>query len=39
MTGKQLNKAYHQPDHFWTGGKAIRERHKIASMSKIDFKP
>ena len=30
--------AYYQPDHFWTGGKVIKELHKIASMSRKDIR-
>ena len=31
--------AYYEPDRLWAGGKAIKELHKITSMSKIDIKP
>ena len=31
---KKLYQAYYQPDHLWTGGKAIKELHKIMSMSR-----
>ena len=34
----KLYQAYYQPDHFWTGNKAIKELHKITSMSKKDIK-
>ena len=30
--------AYYEPDRLWTGGKAIKELHKITSMSKKDIK-
>ena len=30
----KLYQAYYQPDHLWTDGKAIKELHKITSMSK-----
>ena len=39
MTNKKLNEAYYQPDHLWTGGKAIRELHKITSIPKKDVEP
>ena len=39
MTDEKLNEAYYQPDHLWTGGKVIRELHKITSIPKNDFKP
>ena len=40
MTNKEkLYQAYYEPDRLWTGGKAIKELHKITSMSKIDIKP
>ena len=35
---EKLYQAYYQPDHLWTGGKAIKELHKIMSMSKKDIK-
>ena len=35
---EKLYGAYYQPDRLWTGGKAIKELHKIASMSKKDTK-
>ena len=38
MTDKRLYQAYYQPDHLWTGGKAIKELHKIMSMLKKDIK-
>ena len=31
---EKLYQTYYQPDHLWTGGKAIKELHKILSMSK-----
>ena len=40
MTDKEkLYGAYYQLDRLWTGGKAIKELHKIASMSRKDIKP
>ena len=30
----KLYQAYYESDHLWTGGKAIKELHKITSMSK-----
>ena len=40
MTDKEkLYGAYYQLDRLWTGGKAIIELHKIASMSRKDIKP
>ena len=39
MTDKEkLCRAYYQPDCLWTGGKAIKELHKITSMSRKDIK-
>ena len=38
MTEEKLYQAYYQPDHLWTGNKAIKELHKITSMSKKDIK-
>ena len=35
----KLYQAYYQPDHLWTGGRAIKELHKITSMLKKDIKP
>ena len=29
---------YYEPDSFWSGGKAIKELHKITSILKIDIK-
>ena len=37
MTDK-LYQAYYQSDHLWTSNKAIKELHKITSMSKKDIK-
>ena len=39
MTDKEkLYQAYYEPDRLWTGGKAIKELHKITSMPKQDIK-
>ena len=39
MTEKQkLFQEYYQPDHLWTGGKAIKELHKITSMLRKDIR-
>ena len=35
---EKLYQAYYQPDHLWTGNKAIKELHKITSVSKKDIK-
>ena len=35
---EKLYQAYYQPDRLWTGGKAIKELHKIMSMSEKDIK-
>ena len=35
---EKLYQAYYQPDCLWTGNKAIKELHKITSMSKKDIK-
>ena len=35
---EKLYQAYYEPDLLWTGGKAIKELHKITSMSKKDIK-
>ena len=35
---EKLCQAYYEPDRLWTGGKAKKELHKIASMSKKDIK-
>ena len=34
----KLYQAYYEPDRLWTGGKAIKELHKITPMSKKDIK-
>ena len=34
----KLCQVYYQPDRLWTGKKAIKELHKITSMSKKDIK-
>ena len=39
MTGKEkLYQAYYQSHYLWNGNKAIKELHKITSMSKKDIK-
>ena len=39
MTDKEkLYQAYYQPDRLWTGGKAIKELHKITSMLRKDIR-
>ena len=35
---EKLNQAYYQPGCLWSGGKAIKELHKITSMSGKDIK-
>ena len=35
---EKLYQAYYQPDHLWTGNKAVKELHKITSMLKKDIK-
>ena len=35
---EKLYGAYYQPDGLWTGGKAIKELHKIMPISKKDIK-
>ena len=35
---EKLYQAYYEPDRLWTGGKAIKELHKITSMPKQDIK-
>ena len=35
---KKLYQAYYESDRLWAGGKAIKELHKITSMSKKDIK-
>ena len=34
---ENLYQAYYEPDCRWTGGKAIKELHKITSLSKKDI--
>ena len=34
---EKLYQAHYQPDRRWTGGKAIKELHKIMSMSRKDI--
>ena len=34
---EKLYGAYYEPDHLWTGGKVIKELHKITSMLKKDI--
>ena len=34
---EKLYQAQYQPDRLWTGGKAIKELHKIMSMSRKDI--
>ena len=36
---EKLYQVYYQPDHLWTGNKAIKKPHKVKSMSKDDIKP
>ena len=39
MTDKEkLYQAYYQPDRLWTGGRAIKELHKITSMLRKDIR-
>ena len=38
MTEEKLYQAYCEPDRLWTGGKAIKELHKITPISKKDIK-
>ena len=35
---EKLYQAYYEPDRLWTGGKVIKELHKITSMSKKDIR-
>ena len=35
---EKLYQAYYQSERLWTGGKAIKELHKITFMSKKDIK-
>ena len=38
MTDKdKLYQAYYEPDYLWTGGRAIKELHKITPMSRKDI--
>ena len=37
-SGGKLYQAYSQPERLWTGGKAIKELHKITSMSRKDIR-
>ena len=39
MKDKKLNEAYYQPNHLWTGWKAIREVHKTLSIPQRVVKP
>ena len=34
---EKLYQAYYQPDLLWTGGKAIKELHKITPMERKDI--
>ena len=38
MTDEKLYQVYYHPDRLWTCNKAIKELHKIMSMSKKDIK-
>lgn len=38
MTDEKLNEVDYQPNHLSTGGKAVRELHKITSIPKKDVK-
>ena len=31
---EKLYRAYYQPDRLWTGGKTVKELHKITSVSR-----
>ena len=35
---EKIYQGYYEPDLLWTGGKAIKELHKITSMPKKDMK-
>ena len=35
---EKLYQVYYQPDRLWTGGKAIKELHKITSMSRKEVR-
>ena len=37
-SGGKLYQVYSQPERLWTGGKAIKELHKITSMSRKDIR-
>ena len=37
-SGEKLYQVYSQPERLWTGGKAIKELHKITSMSRKDIR-
>ena len=37
-SGGKLYQVYSQPEGLWTGGKAIKELHKITSMSRKDIR-
>ena len=34
---EKLYQAYYEPDRLWTGGRAVKELHKIATMPKKDI--
>ena len=36
MTDEKLIKVYYQPDHVWTGSKAVIELHKIMPIPEKD---
>ena len=38
MTDRKLKEAYHERDHLWIGGEAVRELHKTTSIAKRDVK-
>ena len=38
MAEGKLYQEYYQPDRLWTGGKAIKELHKIMPIPKKDIK-
>ena len=35
---EKLHQAYYESNRLWTGGKAIKELHRIMSMPKKDIK-
>ena len=35
---EKLYEVYYQSDHFWTGGKAMKELHEITSMLRKDIR-